>query len=100
MDHLHTSHRLLLLLLFLFFPRGVFIQFFFHRQSRARGPLVHPMLRRQNKPRHFFQQRIIAQIAPISNKKNGFPQIFQLFAQIRQRMCQEERERLEKQKSI
>ena len=37
MDHLHTSHRLLLLLLFLFFPRGVFIQFFFHRQSRACG---------------------------------------------------------------
>ena len=26
-----------MLLLFLFFPRGVFIQFFFHRQSRARG---------------------------------------------------------------
>ena len=37
MDHLHTSHRLLMLLLFLFFPRGVFIQFFFHRQSRACG---------------------------------------------------------------
>ena len=26
-----------MLLLFLFFPRGVFIQFFFHRQSRACG---------------------------------------------------------------
>ena len=26
-----------MLSLFLFFPRGVFIQFFFHRQSRARG---------------------------------------------------------------
>ena len=25
-----------MLLLFLFFPRGVFIQFFFHRQSRAK----------------------------------------------------------------
>ena len=37
MDHLHTSHRLLMLLLFLFLLRGVFIQFFFHRQSRARG---------------------------------------------------------------
>ena len=37
MDHLHTSHRLLMLLLFLFFLRGVFVQFFFHRQSRARG---------------------------------------------------------------
>ena len=35
MDHLHASHRLLMLLLFLFFPRGVFIQFFFHGQSRA-----------------------------------------------------------------
>ena len=37
MDHLQSSHGLLMLLLFLFFPRGVFIQFFFHRQSRARG---------------------------------------------------------------
>ena len=37
MDHLHTSHRLLLLLLFLFFPRGAFIQFSFHCQSRACG---------------------------------------------------------------
>ena len=37
MDHLHTSHRLLMLLLFLFFSRGVFIQFFFHSHSRARG---------------------------------------------------------------
>ena len=37
MDHLHTSHRLLLLLLFLFFPCGVFIQFFFHGQSRTCG---------------------------------------------------------------
>ena len=37
MDHLHTSHRLLMLLLFLFFSRGVFIQFFFHSQSHARG---------------------------------------------------------------
>ena len=26
-----------MLLLFLFFPRGLFIQFFFHRQSRACG---------------------------------------------------------------
>ena len=26
-----------MLSLFLFFPRGVFIQFFFHSQSRARG---------------------------------------------------------------
>ena len=26
-----------MLLLFLFFPRGVFIQFFFHSQSRACG---------------------------------------------------------------
>ena len=26
-----------MLLLFLFFSRGVFVQFFFHRQSRARG---------------------------------------------------------------
>ena len=26
-----------MLSLFLFFPRGLFIQFFFHRQSRARG---------------------------------------------------------------
>ena len=26
-----------MLSLFLFFSRGVFIQFFFHRQSRARG---------------------------------------------------------------
>ena len=26
-----------MLLLFLFFPRGVFIQFFFHSHSRARG---------------------------------------------------------------
>ena len=30
-----------MLLLFLFFPRGVFIQFFFHRQSRARGEADH-----------------------------------------------------------
>ena len=37
MDHLHTSHRLLMLLLFLFFSCGVFIQFFLHRQSRACG---------------------------------------------------------------
>ena len=37
MDHLHTSHRLLMLLLFLFLLRGVFIQFFFHSQSRTRG---------------------------------------------------------------
>lgn len=36
-DHLHASHRLLMLLLFLLFPRGVFIQFFFHSQSRACG---------------------------------------------------------------
>ena len=36
-DHLHASHRLLMLLLFLLFPRGVFIQFFFHSHSRARG---------------------------------------------------------------
>ena len=41
MDHLHTSHRLLMLLLFLFFPRGVFIQFFFHSHSRARGEADH-----------------------------------------------------------
>ena len=41
MDHLHTSHRLLMLLLFLFFSRGVFIQFFFHSQSRARGEADH-----------------------------------------------------------
>ena len=41
MDHLHTSHRLLMLLLFLFFSRGVFIQFFFHRYSRARGEANH-----------------------------------------------------------
>ena len=41
MDHLHTSHRLLMMLLFLFFPRGVFIQFFFHRQSCARGEANH-----------------------------------------------------------
>ena len=26
---------MLVLIFFLFFPRGVFIQFFFHRQSRA-----------------------------------------------------------------
>ena len=26
-----------MLIFFLFFPRGVFIQFSFHRQSRARG---------------------------------------------------------------
>ena len=37
MDHLQSSHRLLMLLLFLFFPRGLFIQFFFHSHSRARG---------------------------------------------------------------
>ena len=30
-----------MLLLFLFFPRGVFIQFFFHRQSRACGEADH-----------------------------------------------------------
>ena len=30
-----------MLLLFLFFSRGVFIQFFFHRQSRARGEADH-----------------------------------------------------------
>ena len=30
-----------MLLLFLFFPRGVFIQFFFHSQSRARGEADH-----------------------------------------------------------
>ena len=30
-----------MLLLFLFFPRGLFIQFFFHRQSRARGEANH-----------------------------------------------------------
>ena len=41
MDHLHTSHRLLMLLLFLFFLRGVFIQFFFHRQSHACGEADH-----------------------------------------------------------
>ena len=41
MDHLHTSHGLLMLLLFLFFLRGVFIQFFFHRQSRACGETDH-----------------------------------------------------------
>ncbi len=41
MDHLHTSHRLLMLLLFLFFSRGVFIQFFFHSHSRARGEADH-----------------------------------------------------------
>ena len=28
---------MLVLIFFLFFPRGVFIQFFFHCQSRARG---------------------------------------------------------------
>lgn len=28
---------MLMRLFFLFFPRGVFIQFFFHRQSRACG---------------------------------------------------------------
>ena len=28
-------------LFFLFFPRGVFIQFFFHRQSRACGEADH-----------------------------------------------------------
>ena len=37
MDHLQSSHRLLMLLLFLFFSRGVFIQFFFNSHSRARG---------------------------------------------------------------
>ncbi len=37
MDHLHNSHRLLMLSLFLFFPYNLFIQFFFHSQSRARG---------------------------------------------------------------
>ena len=37
MDHLHTSHRLLMLLLFLFFPRRLLVQFFFHSQSRASG---------------------------------------------------------------
>ena len=37
MDHLQSSHGLLLLLLFLFFSRGLFIQFFFHLQSRACG---------------------------------------------------------------
>lgn len=41
MDHLHTSHRLLILLLFLFFLRSLFIQFFFHRHSRARGEADH-----------------------------------------------------------
>ena len=30
-----------MLLLFLFFPRGLFIQFFFHRQSCARGEAEH-----------------------------------------------------------
>ena len=30
-----------MLSLFLFFPRGVFIQFFFHRQSRACGEADH-----------------------------------------------------------
>ena len=30
-----------MLLLFLFFPRGVFIQFFFHSHSRARGEANH-----------------------------------------------------------
>ena len=30
-----------MLLLFLFFPRGMFIQFFFHRQSRACGEADH-----------------------------------------------------------
>ena len=30
-----------MLLLFLFFLRGVFIQLFFHRQSRARGEADH-----------------------------------------------------------
>lgn len=30
-----------MLLLFLFFPRGVFVQFFFHRQSCARGEADH-----------------------------------------------------------
>ena len=37
MDHLQSSHGLLMLLLFLFLLRGVFIHFFFHRQSRTRG---------------------------------------------------------------
>ena len=32
---------MLLLLFFLFFPCGVFIQFLFHRQSRARGEADH-----------------------------------------------------------
>ena len=36
MDHLHTSHRLLMPL-FLFFSRRLLVQFFFHRQSRACG---------------------------------------------------------------
>ena len=30
-----------MLIFFLFFPRGVFIQFFFHSQSRARGEADH-----------------------------------------------------------
>ena len=30
-----------MLIFFLFFPRGVFIQFFFHRQSCARGEADH-----------------------------------------------------------
>ena len=30
-----------MLIFFLFFPRGVFIQFFFHRQSRACGEADH-----------------------------------------------------------
>ena len=30
-----------MLIFFLFFPRGVFIQFFFHSQSRARGETDH-----------------------------------------------------------
>ena len=30
-----------MLLLFLFLLRGVFVQFFFHRQSRARGEADH-----------------------------------------------------------
>lgn len=41
MDHLHTSHRLLMLLLFLFFSRRLLVQFFFHSHSRACGEADH-----------------------------------------------------------
>ena len=41
MDHLQSSHGLLMLLLFLFFLRRLLVQFFFHSQSHARGEANH-----------------------------------------------------------